>query len=91
MNKAMQRLVKRDGVVLISIDDNEFHHLRLLMDAVFGAANFVGTFVWQGGRKNDARRISVRPDYMVAYARDVAYLKDKDVRCRERKTGDNVD
>lgn len=65
-------LLRRDGTILISIDDNEFHHLRLLLDATFGAANFVGAFVWQGGRKNDARRISVGHDYIVAYARDLA-------------------
>jgi adenine-specific DNA-methyltransferase len=82
-----RHLLRRDGVILISIDDNEAHHLRLLLDAVFGAANFVGTFAWNGGRKNDARRISVSHDYVIAYARDLKYLKDQNVRWRERKTG----
>lgn len=82
-----RHLLRRDGVILISIDDNEAHHLRLLLDAVFGAANFVGTFVWNGGRKNDARRISVGHDYVIAYARDLKFLKDENLRWRERKTG----
>ncbi len=38
-----RHLLRRDGVILVSIDDNEVHHLRLLLDAVFGAANFVDT------------------------------------------------
>lgn len=82
-----RHLLKRDGVILISIDDNEVHHLRLLMDAVFGASNFVGNLVWNGGRKNDARRISTGHDYILVYARDLVFLKEQDVRWRERKTG----
>lgn len=82
-----RHLLRRDGVILVSIDDNEVHHLRLLLDAVFGAENFVGTFVWNGGRKNDARRISTGHDYVLAYARDSAFLKEIDSRWRERKGG----
>ncbi|MFK0071897.1 DNA methyltransferase [Arthrobacter woluwensis] len=82
-----RHLLRRDGVILVSIDDNEVHHLRLLLDAVFGAENFIGNFVWNGGRKNDARQISVGHDYVIAYARDHAYLRDQDARWRERKSG----
>jgi adenine-specific DNA-methyltransferase len=82
-----RHLLRRDGVILLSIDDNEMHHLRLLLDAVFGAENFIGNFVWNGGRKNDARRISVGHDYVIAYARDLTYLKNQDSRWRERKNG----
>lgn len=82
-----RHLLRRDGVVLVSIDDNEVHHLRLLLDAVFGAKNYVATLAWNGGRKNDARRISVGHDYIVIYARDVAFLKENDIRWRERKSG----
>lgn len=82
-----RHLLRRDGVLLLSIDDNEVHHIRILLDAVFGANNFVGAFVWNGGRKNDARRISVGHDYILAYAKDLAYLKDNDIRWRERKQG----
>ncbi|MFJ8322073.1 site-specific DNA-methyltransferase [Micrococcus luteus] len=82
-----RHLLRRDGVILVSIDDNEVHHLRLLLDAVFGGENFVGNFIWNGGRKNDARQISVGHDYVVAYARDHTYLREQDARWRERKAG----
>lgn len=82
-----RHLLRRDGVALVSIDDNEVHHLRLLLDAVFGAENFVGTFIWNGGRKNDARQISTGHDYVMAYARDYSYLREKNLRWRERKSG----
>jgi adenine-specific DNA-methyltransferase len=80
-------LLKKDGVILVSIDDGEVHHLRLLLDSVFRAENFIGSFVWQGGRKNDARLISLGHDYVLVYARQYALLREKDTRWRERKTG----
>jgi adenine-specific DNA-methyltransferase len=82
-----RHLLRRDGAIVAAIDDNEVHHLRLLMDAVFGEANFAGSFVWEGGRKNDARFVSVGHDYMVTYARDKAHLVTQNVRWQVRKRG----
>ena len=42
----LKDLLSDDGVIFISIDDNEVHHLRMLMDEVFGATNFVAQFFW---------------------------------------------
>jgi adenine-specific DNA-methyltransferase len=42
-------------VILVSIDDNEFANLRMLMDEVFGPDNFIATLVWEKTRKNDAK------------------------------------
>src|SRR6266496_2666917 len=47
-----------DGVILVSIDDNEVQHVRMLMDEVFGAENFIAQIVWEKGRKNDAKLFS---------------------------------
>ena len=82
-----RHLLRRDGVILVSIDNNEVHHLRLLLDAVFGAANFVDMFTWQGGRKGDAKLTAGGQDYLLVYARDRAYLRELNTRWRERKTG----
>lgn len=84
---AARHLLRRDGVILISIDDNEVHHLRLLLDTVFGAENFVGSFVWNAERSNENRLISVAHDYIVVYARDLQFLADEDIRWRVRKSG----
>jgi adenine-specific DNA-methyltransferase len=73
---AARHLLRRDGVILASIDNNEVHHLRLLLDAVFGAENFVDMFTWQGGRKGDAKLTAGGQDYILIYARDKQYLKD---------------
>lgn len=82
-----RHLLRRDGVFLASIDNNEVHHLRLLLDAVFGAENFVDMFTWRGARKGDAKLTGGGQDYVLIYARDRAYLKANDVRWRERKEG----
>ena len=61
-----------DGVIVVSIDDNEQAHLRLLMDRVFGADNFVATVVWQKkySPQNDATWFSDDHDYLLVYAKD---------------------
>lgn len=82
-----RKLLRKDGVFLASIDNNEVHHLRLLLDAVFGADNFIDMMTWQGGRKGDAKLTSGGQDYILLYARDRAALKALDVRWRERKSG----
>ncbi|MDI6765301.1 MAG: site-specific DNA-methyltransferase [Bacteroidota bacterium] len=51
-----RNLLKDDGVIFVSIDDNEVHNLRLLMNEIFGEENFVGIFVWrkkEGGGQTD--------------------------------------
>lgn len=82
-----RHLLRRDGFILISIDDNEVHHLRLLMDAIFGAKNFVDMMTWKGARKGDAKLTGGGHDYILIYARDKKYVTDLDLRWREKKTG----
>lgn len=65
--KLARNLLTDDGVILISIDDNEYSNLKLICDEIFGEENFAGSFIWQGGRKNDAKRLSVVHDYILVY------------------------
>lgn len=82
-----RQLLKRDGVILVSIDNNEVHHLRLLLDAVYGAENFVDMMTWRGARKGDSKLTGGGQDYILVYARDKSFLTANDVRWRERKEG----
>jgi len=82
-----RNLLREDGVIFISIDDNEQANLKLLCDEIFGAENFVASLIWEKGRKNDAKLFSSGHDYMLVYARSRAYLTDKKVRWREAKPG----
>jgi len=70
--KLLKELLRDDGVIFISIDDNELHHLRNLMDDIFGEGNFLATVIWQKifSPKNTARHFSEDHDYIVIYARN---------------------
>jgi adenine-specific DNA-methyltransferase len=68
--KLARNLLKSDGVVFISIDDQEVAHLRVVCDEVFGSENFVAEMVWEGANKNDAKQIGVCHEYVLVYARN---------------------
>jgi adenine-specific DNA-methyltransferase len=80
-----QHLLKETGVIIVAIDDTEHARLKLLMDRVFGAENFIANIIWQGGRKNDSRYVSVGHDYMLIYAKNEKPLRDSDARWREER------
>lgn len=63
-------LLREDGVIFISIDDNEVHNLRLLMNEIFGEDNFVAQFIWEKRVNRENRNeVSVRHDYVVCYSK----------------------
>jgi adenine-specific DNA-methyltransferase len=70
----LKELLRDDGAIFISIDDNEVAHLRMVMDEVFGEENFVATIIWHkmDSPKNTAILFSEDHDYIVVYARSVA-------------------
>jgi adenine-specific DNA-methyltransferase len=82
-----RNLLREDGVIFISIDDNEVDNLRRLCDEVFGEENFVAALVWEKGRKNDAKFFSVGHEYMLVFARSKQLLREMGVAWREEKPG----
>ena len=69
-----RNLLRDDGVIFVSIDDNEVHNLRLIMNEVFGEENFVGQFVWKSRQNKDNRNItgaSIDHEYIVCYGRKI--------------------
>lgn len=85
--KLARSLLADDGVLIAAIGDHEHANLRLLLDQVFGAQNFISDVVWQGGRKNDSRYLSNGADYMLIYAKNETRLSELGVRWREPKAG----
>lgn len=66
-----KELLKDDGVIFISIDDNELNQLKILCDEVFGAQNFVANFIWEKRTNRENRKVvSSRHDYILCYARN---------------------
>jgi adenine-specific DNA-methyltransferase len=71
-----RNLLKDDGVIFVSIDDNEVHNLRLLMNEVFGEENFVEQIVWKrrATPPND-RIIGRNHEYVICYSRAIENIK----------------
>lgn len=69
-----RNLLADDGVIFISIDDNEQENLKKCCDEIFGAQNFVAQLVWERAYapKNDARFISNSHDYVLMYAQNIS-------------------
>jgi adenine-specific DNA-methyltransferase len=65
----LKQFLREDGVIFVSIDDNEVAYLRILMDEIFGRQNFIAEMIWEGAFKNDARQIGVNHEYVLLYAR----------------------
>lgn len=73
-----KNLLKQDGVIFVSIDDNEVHNLRLLMNEIFGEENFVASFMWKRKKEisSDSKNISIQGEYILAFTKsDVAKFK----------------
>jgi adenine-specific DNA-methyltransferase len=70
-------LLSEDGVIFISIDDNEQANLKLLCDEIFGEENFVANMIRQekAGSGHDSKGLAIEYDYILCYARNISTLK----------------
>lgn len=73
--KLLHKLLRKDGAIFISIDDNEHASLKVLCDEIFGDQNFVNNVIWQKkfSPQNDARYLSDTHDFILVYAKDKRY------------------
>lgn len=62
-------LLSKDGVIFISIDENEHAQLKMLCDEIFGDENFAGDIVWKNSSKNDEAYISMQHEYVLVYVK----------------------
>ena len=71
-----RNLLRQDGVIFVSIDDNEVHNLRLMMNEIFGEENFVAQIVWERAYApvNLKHHFSESHDYIVCFARNIDLL-----------------
>lgn len=71
--KLAKDLLSEDGVIFISIDENEAENLKKVCNEVFGAQNFIGQVIWERAfsPKNDARYFSDSHDYVSVYAKNI--------------------
>lgn len=69
-------LLSKDGVIFISIDDNEQANLKLLCDEIFGEENFVADLIWKNkkGGGNDANYIAIENEHILFYSKSISNL-----------------
>ena len=78
-------LLSEDGVIFISIDDNEVENLKKICSEVFGSSNFVSTINWRrSGGRQDSKYYAVVHEYIICYAKDISNFDAG----AEIKTGD---
>ncbi len=75
--KVAKDLLAEDGVIFISIDENEIENLKKIGSEVFGEQNFVGSVIWERAfaPKNDAKYLSDSHDYIVIYAKSITQFQ----------------
>lgn len=68
-----RNLLKDDGVIFVSIDDNEVHHLRMIMDEIFGEENFVAEMIWEKKytTSNNIKGISNTHEYILCFCKSI--------------------
>lgn len=90
--KLARNLLRDDGVVFVSIDDNEVSNLRKLCDEIFGEENLLGVFIWHRRQNADSRNYTnVSPDheYVVGYAKgNKGQLRGKQIDVSKYKNPD---
>ena len=74
--KVARDLLSDDGVIFVSIDDNEYDNLKKLCDEIFGSSNFVANIIWQKKTgASDALHIAIITENILVYAKSKSYLK----------------
>jgi adenine specific DNA methylase Mod len=82
----LKRLLASDGSIWISIDDIEVHHLRLILDEVFGKSNFVANVLWQKKYSvaNDHKTIAPMHDHVLVYRKSPFWERNLLPRTKEK-------
>jgi len=86
-------LLKEDGVIFVSIDDHEVHHLRKIMDEIFGEDNFIAQFIWKSRQNVDSRSLtgaSVDHEYVLCYGKsEQGRIRGKEIDQSKYSNPDN--
>lgn len=75
----LRELMRDDGTIWISIDDNEVQHLRMILDEIFGPQNFIASVIWEKvySPKSSASYLSENHDFIICYAKNKSLWKPR--------------
>ncbi|MFY0606424.1 MAG: site-specific DNA-methyltransferase [Cyclobacteriaceae bacterium] len=87
--KLARNLLTSDGVIFISIDDNEAHNLKKACDEIFGEVNFIADLIWEKryGRSNDAKLMASTFDHILLYRKSESLQLLREVRTESANKG----
>ncbi len=82
-----RQLLKEDGVIFVSIDDNEVAQLKILMDEIFGEENFVAEVIWKkkAGGGSDNKFFANEHEYMICYAKNIDFSEDFSIKMTQEQ------
>lgn len=88
-----RNLLHEEGVIFVSIDDNEVHNLKMIMNEIFGEENFIGCFIWHSRQNVDSRSLtgsSIDHEYVLCYSRMVeTRIRGKEIDKTKYSNPDN--
>jgi adenine-specific DNA-methyltransferase len=73
-----RNLLTNDGIIFISIDDNEIENLKKVCNEIFGEENFIAQLIWEnkeGGGKSDSKFFRIKHEYILCYGKNINYVK----------------
>ena len=73
--KLSRQFLRDDGVIFISIDDNELYNIRKICDEIYGESAFVGNIIWKNVTDNNPTNIAVEHEYILVYAKSKINLE----------------
>ncbi|GAB1256190.1 site-specific DNA-methyltransferase [Aurantivibrio plasticivorans] len=73
--RVAKNLLRQDGLIFISIDENETENLKLICNEIFGEENLLGRVVWKNATDNNPTNIAVEHEYIIAYCKDKGALE----------------
>jgi len=82
--KLAKNILRDDGIIIVSIDENEFHSAKIILDEIFGEESYCGEIVWKNSSKNDQDYVSVQHEYLLIYVKDKSSNKGD---WKEKKSG----
>jgi adenine-specific DNA-methyltransferase len=71
----LHELLSQNGLIFVSIDDNEVSFCRILMNEIFGSSNHLGTLIWKNSTDNNPTRIATEHEYIHCYCKSVEKIK----------------
>ncbi|MBZ0158876.1 MAG: site-specific DNA-methyltransferase [bacterium] len=85
----LRQLLAEDGSIWVSLDDNEGHYAKVLMDEIFGRANFLSTVIWEKkyAPKADSKYLSRSHDFVIAFAKNLEKFTLNRLEKTEKQTG----